>query len=155
MTYEIEIREYDPQQVVTMRVAALPTQFDDKLHSALKDVRIFLEEKGVNLSEPPLTIYHEVGLIRMVCETGFPVNQIIEPDDKIIVGELPGGRAAVTHHTGPITFASLKPAHRSVIQWIESNGENQSAPPREVYLTMPSGPDEDFDCTTEIIWPLA
>jgi effector-binding domain-containing protein len=154
MTYEIEIREYLPQQIATMRVAALPTQFDDKLHTALKNIRLFMSSQGIEISEPPLTVYHEVELIRMICDTGFPIHQPIETDGQITISQIPGGRAAVTHHTGSITFASLKPAHRAVIQWIEANGEKQSAPPREVYLTATTETTKDDECTIEIVWPL-
>jgi DNA-binding transcriptional MerR regulator len=117
-----------------------------------------LAAKGIPVSAPALTIYHDEAFTpeNVDVEVVFPVAKVLtdsiplESGRQLKAYELPGVEtAACIIHRG--TFDHVDETYSALGKWIEANSYRIDGPPREVYLTPGVGPD----AITEIQFPVA
>jgi AraC family transcriptional regulator len=149
--YDIEIRDLEPQTIVTIRQETTPAGMGAAFRELLAVVWQYLEKRGVRPSGPSFGIFHTYEPERVDFQAGFPVAEPLEGEGRIEAGELPGGRAAVVMHEGP--YDTIGAAHDALDAFVHERGSHGGSP-REVYW---KGPGDDSDASswrTEVIYPL-
>jgi effector-binding domain-containing protein len=153
MPYNVEIKEVEPQRMASIRASTRPEEIGTTLEEILPAVWMHLRSHGIRPAGPPFTRYCDVGEERVGLEAGFPITDPLEGDERVVVGELPGGRVAVTWHVGP--FDRLREAYQALDAWLRHEGCEPAGPPWEVYWTDPEEEPDPDRLTTEIILPIS
>ncbi len=107
---------------------------------------------NVALLGQPFTRYAAVGPGLMTIEIGFAVPASAVDSQAVMLGELPGGPAAVAVHAGP--YEQLPDTYSAIERWIEENGLQTAGAPWESYLTDPTDYPDPADWRTEVTWPV-
>jgi DNA-binding transcriptional MerR regulator len=156
MAFQVDVREFAPQQVLSLTARVKVNQLDDHIRRSLAQLRAYATEQGVEVVQPPFGIYHgpinheDDGPIE-VC---FPLRQSLRDNsglssDSIGVKTLDGGRAAVvTVRDEECIFPAILGAYDAAYDWIVRNGYEAAGSPREMWLGSigENGP-------VEIAWP--
>jgi effector-binding domain-containing protein len=119
-----------------------------------------LTDLGGTPAGPAYGRYHEFGPEQADVEIGIPVMTPVanlrplaecQPGE-IGNSELPGGRAAVTVHTG--SYGGLADAYARLRGWIRGQGLADGDGPWESYINDPSEVQDPSELRTEVCWPL-
>ena len=146
LRYEIQVRELHPQATASVRETVKASEVGDELGHVLPDIFSFLQKKGVTPSGSPFTRYFAFNDGSIDLEAGLPVTEEFTAEGKIQSGELPGGLAAVTLHTG--SYEKLPLAYQALQAWIRAHDYVPAGAPWEVYLSDPA------ETKTEVLWPI-
>jgi effector-binding domain-containing protein len=130
----------------TVSLRALPAF----LSSAFLAVADALVRQGVEVTGPPLALYHSVSEVAVDVEAGFPVAADVTPEGDVRPSSVPGGEAIETVHIGP--YETLRDTYRDMAEWMERHNRHKGGPTWESYLT---GPDDPAGPETLVIWPIA
>jgi effector-binding domain-containing protein len=152
MPYEIVVKEIDPQPVVSIRTKCHAAVIGSTLAEILPEVFRYLRKHDVWPSGPPFTRYHGFSETEVDIEGGMPVQTRLSGSGRIVAGELPGGRAVTTVHTGP--YEKLPDAHDAVHAWIQEKKFTSAGPQWECYLTDPGKEPDPSKRQTELVWPI-
>ncbi len=152
MAYEIELKETDPQPVVSIRTRCKVAEIGPILGEILPEVFHYLNKLGVSPSGPPFTRYHSYDGTDCEIEIGFPVREPQPEEGRVTAGELPGGHLACTIHVGP--YEDLPHAHDAIDAWIRENGRKSRGPQWESYRTDPGEEPDPNKRETELLWPV-
>lgn len=152
MSYEVEVKELEPQPMMSIRTRCRVAEIGAVLREALIDVFRYLDKRGIRPNGPPFTRYHSYDGSYCEIEAGFPVPRAEEGEGKIEAGELPGGAAASTVHVGP--YEMLPDAHDAIDAWMSKNGKKSRGPQWECYLTDPGKEPDPWKRQTELLWPI-
>ena len=150
MSLEVDIRDIPSQQIISIiryhKVDGLSKQIDHDIGALFS----LAHDYGARPAGAPFGIYHgpvneqEDGPV----ETCLAVDGKVEGRNNIEVKQLDGGKAAcVTIHGEQCHYPELLGAYDAAVDWIQKNGFETAAPPREVWYTGP-GPDARW----EIVW---
>jgi len=154
MPYEVTVKELAPQQVAALKRRTSLKSIGATIGEAFATLMTTMGKAGVAPAGPPFIVYHEVideetdGDIE-IC---VPVSRSFEAEGDVRVAEVAGGPVASTVHHGP--YAEIGPAYHTLTGWIQDHGHEIGGPPREVYLTDPSGTSDPADNITEIDFPI-
>jgi AraC family transcriptional regulator len=149
--YDIEIKDVEPQPIVSIRQETTPAGLGAAFRELLPVVHEYLQKRGVEPSGPSFGIYHVYETERVDFEAGFPVAEPVEGEGRIEAGEFPGGRAAVVVHEGP--YDTIGAAHEALDAFVHERGTHGGSP-REVYRTGPGDESDASKWRTEVIYPL-
>jgi len=152
VSYDIEVREVDPQLMVSIRTTCQAAEIAAVLQEILPEVYKFLERLGVKPSGPPFTRFHGFDQNRVDLESGLPVSESVEGKGRIEPGELPGGTVVTTMHVGP--YEKLPEAHDALHVWMRKKNKTPSGPQWEYYWTDPGEEPDPSKRRTELIWPI-
>jgi effector-binding domain-containing protein len=154
MTYEIHLRETQPQPAASIRGRAAWAELGPFISGAMMEIFGVAGGQGVRFAGPAFGIYHspdsteaEVDL-----EVGMPVAEPVEPAGRVVATVIPGGLVAATVHCG--RYEEVAPAYRALGEWVQEHGHETSGPPREVYLVGPDQVQDPGALRTEILWPI-
>ncbi|MFQ5575804.1 MAG: GyrI-like domain-containing protein [Anaerolineae bacterium] len=153
MTYKVELKTLKAQPIAAIRVQTTTDKIGDVLGQIYPEVWSYLDKAGIQPAGPALARYHHFEADNVDLEAGFPVAEPVAGEGRISAGELPGGRAAATWHTGP--YDTLPQAYEAVDSWIQSEGRTMRASPWEVYWTDPQQVPNPAEWKTEVVWPVA
>lgn len=127
----VELRQIEPQPTLIIRgtipVADLGTTVGERL-AALSS---YLQQSGARPAGPPFVRYHTFGDTETDFELGIPLVEPVAGEGEISSGELPGGSAATTWHTGP--HDKLGEAYARIAAWLTEQEREPSGPAWEVY----------------------
>ena len=152
MTYEVTVRETEPQPVASIRATIKPDEIGDKLGTLLSQIRQYLDEQGSIPTGPPFSRSHTYTAEAVDLEAGYPVKQPVDGDGRIAASQLPGGPVAATWHIGPYT--RLRGAYDALRAWMAKQGRKPRGAPWEVYWTGPGVEPDSAKWKTEIVWPI-
>ncbi len=96
MSYEIIVKDLDPQPVVSIRTRCHASVIGSTLAEILPDVFRYLRENDMWPSGPPFTRYHGFSETEVDLEGGMPVKMPVAGSGRIAAGELPGGKVVTT-----------------------------------------------------------
>ncbi|EAR50005.1 hypothetical protein OG2516_07380 [Oceanicola granulosus HTCC2516] len=115
--------------------------------SGIREVLEAVSRADLAVMSPPMAIYESMEPERL----RFRVGVLITPEhagrSPLRVGELPGGEAVHTVHTGP--YATLNATHRALDEALAADGHPHGWPVWEVYVDDPSETPE-AELRTEI-----
>ena len=153
MDFGIEIREYKPQRIASVRAKTTINKVTSKVTQLLQETADYLQSIGVEPTGPGIGVYYEVGTFLVDVEVGYPVDVEVEGNERVQANELPGGKCAVATYKGP--HEEIADAHRAVHSWMHDNDIKATGEPaREVYLTDLRDLGEGDECRAESVWPI-
>lgn len=153
MAYDISIKEIKPQRFAGVRAKTTINKVTEKVTQLLNETAEYLETQGVKPTGPGFGVYYEVGAVVVDVEVGYPIEDEIDGNDRVHLGELPGVKAAVANYEGP--HNAMPDAHRAVHTWMHENDVKASEEPaREVYITDLRDLKDGEDCKAESVWPV-
>jgi effector-binding domain-containing protein len=152
MAYEIELKELNPQPMMSIRTSCRVAEIGPVLAEILPEVFYYLDKLGVRPAGPPFTRYHSFDGTLCEIEAGMPVSEPQQSEGRVVAGELPGGAVAATVHVGP--YEDLPAAHDAIDAWIKENGKKSRGPQWESYLTDPGEEPDPQKRETELMWPV-
>ena len=118
----------------------------------LPRVFTYAQDSGAGVTGAPFTRYLAVRMGSMSIQAGLPVGPDARSEGDIERIELPGGRCAVTLHTGP--YDILSETHAVLEAWLREQGHALGPTCREVYLTDPATQPDPAKWQTQIVMPL-
>ena len=151
MNYVVKVRTLPPQHTVVTRVITHESAVVADDLKALLVVRDYLRELEVLPASPPLVRNLVLKRDYMEQECGYVVPAPVPGRGGIQPGRLPGGRVAVTWHTGP--YELLYRAFSFLRGWMREHGYVEVGPQWELLW---AGPDEGLSpeqYKTEVLWP--
>jgi effector-binding domain-containing protein len=151
MAYDFEIKELQAQPTAYIRERA-PPDIGMVFGKLLGEVFGYLGGVGVQPAGPPYDRIHAMNADGFDLEVGIAVASPIDGNGRVLPGELPAGRAAVTWHTG--RYDQLSAAHGAIQAWIAEQGLEPAGPGWEVYHTDPSQEPDPSKLRTEIVYPV-
>lgn len=128
----VEVIELEAQPTLSIRTVIVAQELGERMGERFAALSDYLSKKGVKATGHPFVIYHTFDWEGDTdFEVGVPVEQPTEGEGLIASGELPGGPAVKTVHTGP--HPELGKAYERISEWMKANGKNASNPIREEY----------------------
>lgn len=153
MAYDIVTKEIKAQRIAAVRAKTTINKVTEKVTQLLGETAEYLESQNIKPTGPGFGVYYEVGAVVVDVQVGYPVDEEIEGNDRVLGGELPPVTAAVATYEGP--HKEMPDAHRAVHMWMHENDVKAAVEPaREVYLTDLRDLKEGEDCKAESVWPI-
>lgn len=123
------------------------------LQRGLETVWAFLNSLESVTVGPAIAVYHLPCQDDMLdVSAGFPVQEPIEPSERLCRVDLPSGAAATLLHVGP--YEGLQGAHAQLDEWMARNGHAPGRLRYEIYWVDPGQAKSPDELRTEIVCPL-
>jgi effector-binding domain-containing protein len=138
---EPRIEERDARPYAAIKSLVTMQELGTGLPGLIPEVQGWLAQRGVATAGAPFFKYNVIDMERQLeVEVGWPTAASLDGDERVLVGELPAGRYAVTvHHGHP---DGLIGAVAALLNWAEAQGLTWDA------TTVPEG--ERWGCRLEI-----
>lgn len=152
MTYDIQIKEVEPAEVIGLTLETSPEGIASDADATYSRLYEVLGREGITPAGPPRLVYHRMSDDSWTIECCAPVANAQKAPEGFELRSFPGGRAVHTLHVGP--YDELGMAYREVGVWIEKQGLATANPPYDVYLNEKSEVQDPAELKTEIVWPV-
>jgi effector-binding domain-containing protein len=152
MTYEIEVRELQPQPVVAVRVSVPVEAIPTVMGEIFDELFAYVGRAGLIPAGMPYARYHSFGAEEVDMEVGAPLATPAQGEGRVVSGELPGGPVAATLHVGP--YDGIAAAYDAIAAWMHERGSDPAGAPWEAYCTDPSEVADPAEYRTEVFWPI-
>ena len=156
MPYEIQVREVNPQPILSIR-AVVPTleliQFFDE---AVNEMNAYVNQVGIKITGPAMSLWHSApGQIPDASdiETCLPIEGPVPASGRMLYTKLPAGLHAFTIHHG--SYDNMVNAYDAVWHWIQEQGYEMTGPPRDVVRVGPNDTSDPSNYRTEIVYPIS
>ena len=121
MLTEPKIVEKSDQPYAAIVLELAQPEIAAKAPPLIADVIKWIEAHGARHSGPPFFNYVEFRPDgRMVMHVGMPTTTVLQADDGMKTGKIPGGRYASVTHTGP--YHELHEANMALDDWTKKQG---------------------------------
>lgn len=149
MTFEIDVKDVVPQQIVSISKHVYIDQLDSHVGGSVNFLTEFVKKQDGEIIGPPLGIYH--GPVNREdngpVEVCLPVRGKFTATGEVVVRERSGGSLAyVTLKDEQCHFPAILEAYDALHDWITEKGYDITEPPREIWLS-------DDDEQIEVAWP--
>ena len=152
-TAEFELVTLDPQPAVAIRGTVPNDRIPAAMHDWLPALAAFTAGRGLEVTGPPFTVYHDAGEHHTDMACGLPLaTALAEGDGRVTAIELPGGPAASAWHAGG--YEDLVVTHTALAEWVAEQGRTPAGPAWEVYWTDPGAEPDPANWRTQVIVPL-
>lgn len=155
MPYTVDQKELADTMAISICDEVSIADLIPYIDRSIASLRSFAEETGLEVTAPPMGIYHgEVNEdSNGPVEICLPVEGEAVPTEVITIRTLKGGPVAYTYTTvEQARFPEILQAYDAVHDWIRQSGKHISESPREIYLT-PEGGGSQHEPFIEIAWP--
>jgi effector-binding domain-containing protein len=137
---EPKLEQRKAQPTVGIKVLVSMAEVGSVLPPLIGEIAGWLQKMGVTACGAPFFRYILIDMEKqMEIEVGFPVDQALPGEGRIMPGILPAGRYATVLHTGP--YKNLRPATARLLEWAEKNGI--------AWQTSTRGDDQVWDARLE------
>jgi effector-binding domain-containing protein len=136
MSYEFEIKEYEPVEVARLGFHTSPDDIGADATTAFRQLFGALFGADVDITNPSRLVYHDMQGDDWRVEASVPVASGTVPPKGLETREFPGCRAATTVHVGP--YDELGIAWEELCKWISANGHTGVGEWFDVYLNDPN-----------------
>jgi effector-binding domain-containing protein len=150
---EPELLSLDPATTAVIRGTVPAAGLRDFFDSAFRTLPRVLGAQGVSVRSPAFALFRGVPTDTFDLEVGFVTDQPVRPEDGVVAGSLPGGRAVRLTHFG--SFDGLGSSWERLDAWMRAQGLSGGPQRWEVYVTQPSPAMDPRDLRTDLTWPLA
>ena len=152
MTYDISVREVEPQHVLVRHVSVEEVDLGNAIGETFGEAYAFFGRNGIQPAGPPFLIYHhgpEGG--RWEADICAPcVTTDVQPPARFEYRTIEGGQVATVLHRGP--YQTIANAYTALADWVKARGYEFSGSPREIYLSEPDVPSDEIETVLE--WPV-
>ncbi|HEX6506963.1 MAG TPA: GyrI-like domain-containing protein [Chloroflexota bacterium] len=152
MTPHMEIVPLEPRPVAGIHATTTLADVGATLGRILPEVQRFVAAARLQPRGKPLARYYRYERDLVEMDAGIALDAPGDGDGTVVVGELPGGDAAMAIHIGP--YSRMKKTYDELSDWIEQQGRQPRGAPWEVYVTGPSTEPDSHRWQTEIYWPI-
>ncbi|MBA3349832.1 MAG: MerR family transcriptional regulator [Actinobacteria bacterium] len=152
MTYDINIKEVEPADVIGLTLETSPEGISTDAGATYERLYDVLGQEGITAAGPPRLVYHRMDDDSWTIECCAPIAEASKAPEGFVLRSFPGGRAAHALHVGP--YDELGMAYREMGVWIDKQGLSTANPPYDVYLNDPSEVKDPAKFETEIVWPV-
>ena len=135
MTYQCEVRQFEPQATLTVRVRAPAHEVPQLMGRWFGAIGKYLMELHQPPTGMPYAAYRNMDAQDMDVEIGFPVGEVLPPKGEIQPGSIPGGRMATTIHFGP--YDRLEDAYHALQSFVGEQGLEPTGVLYEMYMNDP------------------
>jgi effector-binding domain-containing protein len=138
---KVELQQREPQPIVSIRATIPVADLGPAMGARLSALSGYLKRSGAQPAGPPFVRYHTFEEIETDLETGIPVVEPVAGEGRIAGGELPGGAAISTWHSGP--HDKLGDAYARIEAWLQEHGRERDGAAWEVYHWIDPGQELD------------
>lgn len=138
---DIEILQLTPQPVLRIRTTIQTVDLGEAVGERISAIGSYLRQIGAQPAGPPYVRYHTFEESKTDFELGVPVGEPVAGEGRIARGELPGGEAAATWHTGP--HDTLGDAYARIAAWLKEHHREPDGASWEVYYWIDLSQDHD------------
>ncbi len=128
---DVTIQQLDPQPVLSVRATVQIAQLGAVMGERIPVLLDGLQQGGAQAAGPFFVRYHTFGETETDLETGIPVVTPVAGAGQVAAGELPGGPAVSTWHSGP--HNALGDAYARVAAWLKEQDREANGAAWEVY----------------------
>lgn len=149
---EVEIKEVPAHPVLIIRERAPLEKMSEVIPAAYRELEDYLSELAIDPAGPPITVCpyaDDEGMVSV--ENSFPVEKGVVGRGRIDADTLPACTVVALMHRGH--YNELDRSYRALTAFVEREGLETAAEPREVYWTGPEDlPPEEW--LTEVQFPI-
>jgi effector-binding domain-containing protein len=129
MTYNVELRELEPQLIAAVRDTATSATLSARITGS--PVWDFLRRHGIRSGGHNIVVYRGTNRPEFEVEIGADVLEPFEASEGVICSSTPAGLAAVVRHVGP--YSKLSQAYAAALAWCSRNGYRTTGVSWEIY----------------------
>ena len=156
MDYQIQIREVEPQPILSIRAVVPNLELIRFFDEACREMQTYLEQLSIRVTGPAMSLWHSApGELPDASdiETCLPIEAPVSTVGRMKYRVLQGGLEAFTIHQG--SYEDMVNAFEAVWQWIKEQGYEMTGPPRDAVLVGPNDTDDPSAYRTEIVYSVA
>ena len=131
-----ELKELAPTPALFIRASTTMSELGSLFESGYHDILQLLASQQKAPSGPPFARYFGMSAGTFEIEFGFPVENGVEGDGKIVTGSTPSGKAASCMYIGP--YGEIEAAYDALMKWVDDNGFALNGEAYEIYLDNPA-----------------
>ena len=131
--FPCELKDQPARHTLTIRFQSSIEGLPDHFEQVFATITAYLQEFAEQPAGSPFAIYHDMSAQPLDVEAGFPVAEEIPGKREILAGEIPGGRYAICHYTGPAD--QIGTAYQTLTQFAQENGLQPGGIAYEWYLS--------------------
>ncbi|HEX8229847.1 MAG TPA: GyrI-like domain-containing protein [Chloroflexia bacterium] len=128
---DAHLQQLELQPVLSIRGTIPVAELGATMGERLGALSSYLQQSGARPAGPPYVLYHTFGDTQTDFELGVPLREPVAGEGEISSGELPGGPAVTTWHTGP--HDKLGEAYARIAAWMKEQDREPDGPGWEVY----------------------
>jgi effector-binding domain-containing protein len=155
----VTVEERDSHPILSIRRTVDMAHLTEAQGDSLRELWRFTQRRGVKPAGPPFVRYHTFGETNTDLEVGIPVVEASSGESEIAAGELPGGTAITTWHTG--SHDGLGDAYARLDAWLKEHGRTADGAIWEVYTWIdpdiepnPSAWPAPTEWRTQLVQPI-
>ncbi|TPQ21946.1 GyrI-like domain-containing protein [Streptomyces sporangiiformans] len=150
---EPELVHLDPATTAVVRGVVPMAGLRDFFDASFGALARAIEAQRITMLSPAFGLYHGSPGETLDLEVGFVTDRAVRPEAGVVLGSLPGGRAARLTHFG--SFDGLGSSWERLRSWMQTRGLPAGEDRWETYVTRPSPDMDPRDLRTELTWPVA
>jgi effector-binding domain-containing protein len=151
MEYRCELLDRPAQPALVVRTRTPVQGLPQAIGQAFGAIMQCAGQLGIQPCGAPFVAYHNMDMADLDIEIGFPFAQSLAGKGNVLVGEIPGGRAAACLHVGP--YDQVGAAYDALSQWMQANGHVPTGVAYEFYLNDPQV-TPPAELQTQVVFPL-
>jgi len=147
MGYMHQIIETEPHPAIWIRKVTDLANLPKEIGEAYNTILAYLNEVGEQPLGPAFIAYYNMDMENLEIEIGFPVSREIPGKEPMVVGYIPGGKAASSFYKG--AYNCMGACYDEIITWLN---KRECIPTGVVYEFYYNSPTEvpESELLTEI-----
>ncbi|GAA4984605.1 GyrI-like domain-containing protein [Kitasatospora paranensis] len=150
---EPELVDLRPATTAVVRGVVPMSDLRDFFDTSFGALARTVQAQRITLLSPAFGLYRGTPGATVDLEVGFVTDGEVRPEAGVVVGSLPGGRAARLTHAG--SFDGLGASWERLRSWLQAQGLRAGEDRWETYVTQPSPDMDPADLRTLLSWPVA
>ena len=147
-----DVVQLSTRTTAVIRMTVKREQMAAAFPAAIQEVLAGIRAQGALPAGPLFARYLRMGSGEVEVEIGFPLERPIEPEGRLTISSLPGGRALRAVHRGP--YEELYASWDQFGRWVAENGHDPDEGLWESYVTGPESSQDANEWRTELFLPL-
>jgi effector-binding domain-containing protein len=148
----VELEQLDAFDYAAIREKVSFNDVSSRMSEMYQTIAGFVAGTTTSISGAPFAIYHEMKNDTIDLECGYPISELILPEEPIQTGTFQTAECAVIDYFG--NYGELEEAHSVIQQWIEKHRFRMAGPPIEKYLTDAATEADSEKWHTKIYYPV-
>ena len=148
----VELANFGGFEFAAIREKMPFDEVDSRMNEMYQTVAIYVAGTTARISGPPFAVYHEMKSDTIDLECGYPVSELILPEEPVRTGIFKTTRCARVDYYGH--HQNLEEAHTAIQQWVAKHGFKMIGAPVEQYITDAAAEPNPEKWYTKIYYPV-
>jgi effector-binding domain-containing protein len=131
-----ELKELAPVPAMLIRTHTTMRELGTLFETGYQEILQLLASQGSTPKGPPFARYYGMSAGTFEIEFGFPADDGLAGDGRVVTGSTPEGKAATCTYIGP--YGEIEAAYDALMKWVEDNGFVLNGEAYEVYIDNPA-----------------